>query len=90
MRDYPPDHYMNTGNAHSPLYVYCADAMQLDTRGLCRQCVLLLKDAETGENVCGFGRQSGNETREVCPFLELDPVARGRMTRRKRIRRGSG
>ena len=80
-RPYPAGHYLNTGNAHSPLYVYCEDALRLDGRGLCRKCLFQRED-EDGTPQCL--RDSSGDGDIVCPFLELDPASKGRMTRRRK------
>ena len=83
MRGYPLDHYMNTGNVHSPLYVYCEDALRLDGRGLCRTCLFWHED-EDGTPQCL--RDSSGDGDLVCPFLELNPHTKGNTTRRIRGR----
>ena len=79
MCGYPRDHYMNTGNVHSPLYVYCADALERD--GLCPDCLLRTED-EDGNRSCGFAK--GDNAVAVCPYLEFDPASKGRRTRRRK------
>ena len=82
-RPYPAGHYLNTGNVHSPLYVYCADALDRDGRGLCRACLFYHED-ENGTPQC-LRDNSGNGG-SICPFLELNPHTKGSTTRRIRGR----
>ena len=83
-RPYPSNHYMNTGNSHSPLYVYCADALRRDGRGLCRTCLFRQED-EDGRPQCV--RDASGDGDSVCPFLEFDPASYGIETRRRKRRR---
>ena len=75
---YPRDHYMNTGNAHSPLYVYCADALKRDGRDLCRACLFYHDEDRTPQCL----RDSSGNGDSICPFLELNPHTKGNTTRR--------
>ena len=87
MCGYPRDHYMNTGNVHSPLYVYCEDALRLDGRGLCGACLFRRED-EDGTPRCS--RDSSGDGDSICPFLELNPHPRGNTTRRRKGGQGEG
>lgn len=84
VRLYPEGHYIRTGDADAPKFIYCAHAMKRDGRGLCRECYFLLRNQDTGEKVCGweFGRAE-QELIPVCPFVEFDPDTEGRTTREK-------
>lgn len=81
MSGYPANHYMNTCNSHSPLYVYCADALRRDGSGLCRTCLFHTEDAD-GTPQCL--RESSGDGDLICPFLELNPHTKGNTTRRRK------
>ena len=76
---YPGNHYMNTGDARSLLYLYCADALKRDGRGLCRECLF---HSEGGDGTPQCLRNGSGDGKLICPFLELNPHTKGNTTRK--------